>query len=368
MNEDRRGRLPGISAMVLIFALSACSAGSSASPSTAATASAPAGSGDAPTGSKAPATIPPAEQDSITFGISAIDPHQFQLQLALDAGLFEKYGLKAQGTYLDGSQKTIQALLGGQIDFASSTSSQTITTLTTNTPAVDIAVMINKLPDYIYGGKGITSAADLKGKKVAISQLGTQSHAGVVLGLKVLGLTPADVTLTTIGGQSARIAALQAGTVAAAPADPALADKLTGEGFSVLVKLPEVAAKFAGSNVMTLRSYADKNPNTTLRVAAAVLEATQLPYTDLDTVVKAFAKWAQVDETEARANWQAYLDSGIAQRDLQSSLEGLQNARDVLLTVNPDVKDVDLSKVFDGSFLDKLEAMGLYDELGIPKN
>jgi hypothetical protein len=103
-------------------------------------------------------------------------------------------------------------------------------------------------------------------------------------------------------------------------------------------------------------------------VAAAVLEATQLPYTDLDTVVKAYAKWAQVDEAEAKANWQAYLDSGIAQRDLRSSVEAYQNARDVLLTVNPDVKDVDLSKAFDGSFLDKLEAMGLNDELGIPKS
>jgi NitT/TauT family transport system substrate-binding protein len=364
----RRGRPGAMLALVtmVVLALSACSAGT---PSTSAsgTASPPAGSA-APAESNAAATMPPAEQDSITFGISAIDPHQFQLQLALDAGLFEKYGIKAQGTYFDGSQKTLQALLAGQIDFATSTSSQTITTLTTNTPAVDIAVMINKLPDYIYGAKGITSADQLKGKKVAISQLGTQSHAEMVVGMKELGLAPTDVTMTPIGGQSARVAALEAGTVLAAPADPALADKLTGEGFSILVKLPEAASQFAGSNVMVLRSYADKNPNTTLAVAAAVLEATQLPYTDLDTVVKAYAKWAQVDEAEAKANWQAYLDSGIAQRDLRSSVEAYQNARDVLLTVNPDVKDVDLSKAFDGSFLDKLEAMGLNDELGIPKS
>ncbi len=370
MTVDRKGRLAGILALVVVvvLALSACSAGSSASPSSASTPSAPAGSAGEPSGSAAPETIPPAEQDSITFGISAIDPHQFQLQLALDAGLFEKYGIKAQGTYFDGSQKTLQALLAGQIDFATSTSSQTITTLTTNTPAVDIAVMINKLPDYIYGAKGVTSADQLKGKKVAISQLGTQSHAEMVVGMKELGLGPQDVTMTPIGGQSARVAALEAGTVFAAPADPALSDKLTAEGFTVLVKLPEAASQFAGSNVMVLRSYADKNPNTTLAVAAAVLEATQLPYTDLDTVVKAYAKWAQVDEAEAKANWQAYLDSGIAQRDLRSSVEAYQNARDVLLTVNPDVKDVDLSKAFDGSFLDKLQAMGLYDKLGIPKS
>jgi NitT/TauT family transport system substrate-binding protein len=352
--------------MALVLVLSACSAGSSASPSSGTASATPPASG-APNAS-APASIPPAEKDTITFGISAIDPHQFQLQLALDAGLFEKYGLKATGTYFDGSQKTLQALLAGQIDFATSTSSQTITTLTTNTPAVDIAVMINKLPDYIYGAKGITSGDQLKGKKVAISQLGTQSHAEMVVGMKELGLGPTDVTMTPIGGQSARVAALEAGTVFAAPADPALSDKLTGEGFSVLVKLPEAQSQFAGSNVMTLRSYAAANPNTTLRVAAAVLEATQLPYTDLDTVVKAYATWAQVDEAEAKANWQAYLDSGIAQRDLRSSIEAYQNARDVLLTVNPDVKDVDLSKAIDGSFLDKLEAMGLYDELGVPKS
>ncbi len=355
--------------LVLSLALGACSGGSSPSASSsAATSAAPsaAGSGAAP--SEAAATMPPAEQQTIKFGISAIDPHQFALQLAVDAGLFEKYGLKAEGTFFDGSQKTIQALLAGQIDFATSTSSQTVTTLATNTPAVDIAVFINKLPDYVYGGKDIKSGADLKGKKVAISQLGTQSHAEMAVAVKELGLQLSDVTFTPIGGQSARVGALTAGTVSAAPADPALADKLTGEGMSVLVKLPESNTKFAGSNVMALRSYVDKNPNTTLRVAAAVLEATQLPYTDLDTVVKAYAKWAQVSEDEARQNWKDYLDSGIAQRDLRSSTEAYENAREVLLSVNPDVKDVDLSKAFDGSFLDKLQEMGLYDELNIPKS
>lgn len=353
--------------LALSLALAACSSGSSTSPSASAASASPSSAASgAP--SEAPATMPPAEQQTIKFGISAIDPHQFALQLAIDAGIFEKYGLKAEGTYFDGSQKTIQALLAGQIDFATSTSSQTITTLATNTPAVDIAVFINKLPDYVYGGKDIKSGADLKGKKVAISQLGTQSHAEMAVAVKELGLQLSDVTFTPIGGQSARVGALTAGTVSAAPADPALADKLTGEGMSVLVKLPESNTKFAGSNVMALRSYVDKNPNTTLRVAAAVLEATQLPYTDLDTVVKAYAKWAQVTEDEARQNWKDYLASGIAQRDLRSSTEAYESAREVLLSVNPDVKNVDLSKAYDASFLDKLQELGLYDELNVPKS
>jgi ABC-type nitrate/sulfonate/bicarbonate transport system substrate-binding protein len=278
----------------LMCVLAACTAGSSAATSAAVA------SGAVPAG-EASDELPVAERlaapevKSITFGISEVNPAHFALQLAFYSGMFEKYGLTAEPRLLEGADATLAALTSGELDVASASSGQTILSLLTGTPAVDIGQLTPR---------------------------------------QIAALPPA-ATPPPSG----------AAPVATAPPTP-----------------------FAGSNVMVLRSFADKNPNTTLAVAAAVLEATQLPYTDLDTVVKAYAKWAQVDEAEAKANWQAYLDSGIAQRDLRSSVEAYQNARDVLLTVNPDVKDVDLSKAFDGSFLDKLEAMGLNDELGIPKS
>src|SRR5690242_14494726 len=102
--------------------------------------------------------LPGPEKTSITIGISSDDPHQFALQLAIDEGIFEKYGIKATGKLLNGVQPTTQAMLSGQLDAATNNSTATIISLGTSRPLVDIGIVINRLPDVIYGGKGITDA------------------------------------------------------------------------------------------------------------------------------------------------------------------------------------------------------------------
>ena len=54
-----------------------------------------------------------------------------------------------------------------------------------------------------------------------------------------LGLTPADVAITEIGGQSARIAALEGGSCGAAPVDVNIEKEMTDQGFNVLINLKD---------------------------------------------------------------------------------------------------------------------------------
>ena len=76
---------------------------------------------------------------------------------------------------------------------------------TTDVPLTTVAITASKLTDDLVSVANVKSAADLKGKAVAVSAFGGLSHGVVLLQLKQMGLAPEDVVVTQIGGQSARI-------------------------------------------------------------------------------------------------------------------------------------------------------------------
>ena len=328
-----------------------------AAPTTAATAA------PSPTG---PQALPPAEKTTVKFATSTTDLLSFTMPYAAAKGLFTKYGLTVTGTVIEGNQPVLNAIIAGQVDVVSSGSTATILSLTTSSPLVDVAIVSNKLPDNLYGAKGVTTGAQLKGERVGISALGGQSHAEVVVALAELGLKPTDVTLANIGGQTQRLAALEAGSIKAAPADATVADRLTGAGFSILVKLPDSKTLFAGSGSTFKADYVKANPNTVLRFVLACLEARQLMFTNPQDVGTEYAKYANVDVTKAQNDWLNMSKGTLLQRDMRSSAAAYEAPKTVLVSTNPDVANIDASKAWDGSFLDKLQQMGWFKQLGVP--
>lgn len=312
--------------------------------------------------------LPGPEKTSITIGISSDDPHQFALQLAIDEGIFAKYGVKATGKLLNGVQPTMQAILSGQLDAATSNSTSTITSLATSRPLVDVGVTINSLPDVIYGGAGITGADDLRDKKVAISQLGGQSNTEAFVGMRQLGLQANQFHLTQIGSQGARISALQAGTVAAAPADPGLTAKLAKSGIKPLIDLRTAKAKVPGSNIQLRRDFVEKYPNLTLIIVAAALEAVQTEFTNTRAVAHYYAQWTGSSDQESWQLWQDYLTAKLPQRDLRADVAGYNLAKEVLMDYNPSIANVNVARAYDGRFIDRLDRMGFFAKLGVPAN
>jgi ABC-type nitrate/sulfonate/bicarbonate transport system substrate-binding protein len=355
-----------ISAIVVVGALLVAACGTAATPvPTTAPTSAP--QSVAPSATPGLQALPPAEQSTVRFATSTTDILSFTMPLALAKGLFAKYGLTVTGTVIEGNQPVLQAIIANQVDAISSGSTATLLSLTTSTPLVDVAIISNKLPDYIYGAKGVTTADHLRGQRVGVSGLGGQSHAEVVVGLAELGLKPTDVTIAQIGGQSQRLAALEAGSIKAAPADPTQADRLTANGFSILVKLPESKTLFAGGGVTFRRDYVAQNPNTVLRFVLACLEARQLMFTNTADVGTEYAKYASLtDVAKAQADWATITKGPLLQRDMRSSAAAYEAPRTILLDQNPAVASLNVADAWNGTFIDKLESMGYFKELGVP--
>lgn len=211
MSMNVRLRLLSLAAGAAVLS-AACAGGTSPTPQPSSSPSPPASvnPSSAPSPSPEP-TLPTPEKSEIKIGLSVTETSQFAAQLAHATGVFQRNGLKTEITVFEGDGKMMQALQAGQLDVGFGGVSSAITSQTTDAPVKVLAVNAIVLTDDFVSVADVKSADDLRGKCVAVSTFGGTSHGSVILALKALGLTPNDVVITEIGGQSARIAALQGG-------------------------------------------------------------------------------------------------------------------------------------------------------------
>jgi len=355
----KRTRILALLASAAVLA-AACSGGGA---TTAPDPSTP-GESTAPVESMAPGALPTPEKTDIKIGMSVTETSQFAAQLAYMAGIYEKNGLTVQITVFEGDGKVMQALQAGQLDVGFGGTSAFITSQLTDVPVVALAVNAVILTDELVSTADVTDAAGLKGKCVAVSTYGGTSHGAVILSLKALELTPEDVVITEVGGQSARIAALQGGACAAAPVDAARHEEMAGLGFNFLVNLKEAKLPWGRSGMGVTEEWLAANPNTATVVAASVLEAQNMMWTDADKAAEYYAEFIQGEVADAKALILEF--QGIGNRPMTWSDDAFENPKQVLASVNPDMLEVPVTEAFDRSVLEGLIASGFYEANGIP--
>lgn len=351
-------RFLALLASATVFAV-ACTGGGGATPAATPAGSAPASAG----ASVEPGTLPKPEKDSVRIGLSVTETSQFAAKLAQLAGIYEKNGIKAEVTVFEGDGKVMQALQAGQLDVGFGGVSAYVTSQTTDAPVVALAVNAKILSDEFVSTADVKTADDLKGKCVAVSTYGGTSHGSVILSLDSLGLTPEDVVITEVGGQSARIAALQGGACAAAPVDVARHDEMAGLGFNFLVNLKEEALPWGRSAMGVTKEWLAANPNTALVVAASVLEAQNMMWAEPDKAAEYYAKFIEDKVDNAKALIADFQE--IGNRSMMWEDAAFDNPKKVLALVNPAIKDVPVTDAFDRSVLQKLVDIGFYEKLGV---
>lgn len=148
---------------------------------------------------------------TIRLGFSAW-PGWFPWQVAQEEGLFAKNGVTVDLKYFESYTDSLTALSTGNLDANSQTLNDTLSSVSGGSKQTVVLVNDNSTGnDQIIARPGITSIADLKGKKVAAEQ-GTVDHYLLLLALKKAGLTEKDVQFTPLVTDAAA-AAFVAGKV-----------------------------------------------------------------------------------------------------------------------------------------------------------
>ena len=218
-------------------------------------------------------TLPKPELTTLRIGASVQEPSQFAPKLAEMAGIYDKYGIKVTFTTFNADGDALAAMLSGQLDMASVGAGGIINSQLTDTPAKSLMELKIKVIDGLFCQAAIKTVTDLKGKSVAVSNLGGTGHASVLLALQGLKLTDKDVLIQSVGGQAVRIAAMKAGSVGCAPVGMDLANDMKALGFNLLIDLSKSDLPYPATGLSALNSWLAKNPNTALVAVAAAVQA-----------------------------------------------------------------------------------------------
>jgi NitT/TauT family transport system substrate-binding protein len=346
--------------MIASLALAACSA--AATPSPAPTV----GPSTAAATKTTDGTLPKPEKTSIKIGTPIGEPSQFAVALADQLGIYKKYGLDVFLTKFNAGGDATQALLAGATDVCANCGSDyVLTSQLTDIPALATSVYKSRVFDGLFCQKDIKTAADLKGKQVAISTLGATAHASVLLALKGLKMAENDVTVVPVGNNSARVAAMKAGSVACAPVSMDQAKSMTDLGLNLLIDLSlDKTLNYPAIGIGVTKEFHDKYPNTTLVLTAALLEAQTILINDLKTTAAEWAKFAQIDVTAATTAVQAV--QGQVNPTMQWTDDAFAFSQQIFAKISPSVMLADVTKAGDHTILQKLVDIGFNKKIGAP--
>jgi len=161
-------------------------------------------------------------------------------RVAADKGFFERENFYARFINFQSTQLITNALMQGDIDYA--TTLAIAGAALRGLPLKIVGVVAKGTGYAIVSKREIETVKGLKGKKFALNSFGSAPDYAVYTFFSKSGLDPnRDVTFLTIGGTSARFAALVGGAVDATVVSSPFEYIAEQQGFRTLVSLKELA-------------------------------------------------------------------------------------------------------------------------------
>ncbi|HEV8343047.1 MAG TPA: NrtA/SsuA/CpmA family ABC transporter substrate-binding protein [Candidatus Binatia bacterium] len=226
--------------------------------------------------------------------------------VAYEAGLFKKYGLTGELILISGDAASIQALLANDLQFTNAAGTTPIQATLQGADPVIIASSYNLMPYSFVVHPDVHSAADLKGKRMAVSRLGGITEFAARLTFERLGLGQKDMTLIQAGPDGQRIAALQSGAVAATVLAPPGLYAATNLGLKVMADLGDLGVKYPSAVMVARRSYVAQNRPTVKRFLMTFIEGLHVYAQKKDFTLGVMQKYARLRDREAMAKSHDY--------------------------------------------------------------
>lgn len=285
-------------------------------------------------------------------------------------GYFKEAGLDLEILDVAGGAKALEALIGGSADVTAGAFDHILQmqakdqhivgfVLFGRHPAFALAIRNDKAPMY-HG------PSSLRGMKVGVTALGSQTHFMVeYLAIKA-GLEPSDVSFISVGSGTNAVAAIRNGAIdAVVTGEPAIttleaagevkivADARTNEGTTEIY-----GGLYPSGTVYARSSFIRENPRTIQAFALAMVRA--LKWMDLASIEEIAdvlpPEWAKPDRNVLLASLRGTRD--MPSPDGRFSLETAKIAYRVLSTVDPRMRNgkIDLVATFTNRFVDDAHA------------
>ncbi len=349
---SRRSLLRSSAALGGLVVLSSCAPAAAPSPAPATAAA----------GSPSAAPSASVKPTSAKAAWVALTSNQMIWPVALEAGYFTKYGLTMDLSYVQGSNTATAALISGHLDMTSVAGSAVVAAQAGGEDLVMIAGFVNKMIFRIMAMPDITSIAQLKGKTIAVTKIGTADYFAWETIAAKQGWTMKDLDFVAGNDPPGQITILKSGKAAAIAVSPPNDILAVNVGAHQVLDMATYDEPEQQVGIAATRKYVQDNADAVTAVLKGSIEAIHRWKQDpafVKDVIKKYLKNGDAQFLEV--GYSAYKD--VFPEVPYPSVPGFQKVIDEVASGNPKAKSLQAANMIDDSALKEIDASGFVKKL-----
>jgi len=261
----------------------------------------------------------------------------------------------------------MQALLAGETKILVADGSSVVNARLRGASVKFFIGMVNFYPNPFFSTPDIKSYADLKGKKIAVTRVGSSSYTATVMLMRKLGLEEGrDYTMLQLGSTQNRLAALTKGMIQGTTLSAPESVIARNAGMKVLVSGTELAKlgitiQHQCADVMETSLHNEFRPKLKA-FAMGYLEGVRQVYRSKEYTMEILKKYTRVTDPEVLS---ASYDEAYQAIDKDGALTeaGIQAQLADLAKTDPRAKTAHPSDFFDASIINELHKEGFVKAL-----
>ncbi len=301
--------------------------------------------------------------EKIRVAISSISTSQVNVWVPLDAGFFKKHGLDVELVYISGAPVGAAALMSGEVAISQG---GVVGSINSNLKGAGTYIFLggaDRFPYQLVVPPGINQVSDLKGKRFAVSRIGSADHTAAMFVLPTLGVQPdKDLNIVQVGSVPSRFAALVNGSVTATLLIPPETVKARELGYRVLTNFADIDIAYQQNGVYTTRSLINRRTDMVRRFATAYSEGNHYIHTNPSGTQKIMQKYLHGDEKAIAEAYTEVVVKATPQIPYPSK-PGIQTLLNFIAKTMPEAATAKPDDFIDARFVKELEDSGFYAKL-----
>jgi NitT/TauT family transport system substrate-binding protein len=239
-----------------------------------------------------------AAQNKVRINWTAVTGAQSGLFMAKQEGLFKKNGLEAELIHIPSSSRGIQAILAGEIAFSFMDGNNQVQANLQGANIASIVGATNRMVFSLMAKPEIKKIADLKGKKIGITRVGSSTHTSALYALGQAGLKPVDYQILPLLEVPNIFTALVAGQIDAGVVSPPTNSRARKVGMVELMNIAKEGPEYVSVAIGTSRSYLSVNGDIARRVVRSYAEGVYIFKTNKVAALKMIQNQLKVKDTD----------------------------------------------------------------------
>jgi NitT/TauT family transport system substrate-binding protein len=288
--------------------------------------------------------------------------------IAEEAGLFKKYNLEHTLVFVASSSMVTAALLGGDPDMTMTGGVGNVNAYVRGlTDVVFIGSVKNVMTQTLIAGGNLKRPEDLKGKKIGVSRIGSNSHYFTIQAMRRHNMEAGrDYSFLQTGGDPESLLALVSGGIEVACLTPPTDAQAIARGYHYVIYGPDLRIPYTATAFVTKRSTIAKRPQTMGNYMRAMAEASKVMHSDREFVYKVLGKYLRISD---RSIMDAAYNAEIKALEPRLVIkdEALQAILEEVAQTDARAKKVRPQELVDNRYLDEMEKSGFFDQLWAKK-